>query len=96
MTTDDLQKNERHARLDVSRSQVQSCWPTPRQQLLLQATLWQGEKALRAWTPERLARALSMLAQASLDARKESDLGDTIAHRALMLIARGAGRREGL
>ena len=27
---------------------------------------------------------------------KESDLGDTIAHRALMLIARGAGRREGL
>ena len=53
-------------------------------------------KALRAFTPERLARALSMLAQASFDARKESDLGETIAHRALMLIARGAGRREGL
>jgi DNA polymerase III subunit delta len=53
-------------------------------------------KALRAWTPERLARAMSMLAQTSLDARKESDLGETIAHRALMLIARGAGRREGL
>jgi DNA polymerase-3 subunit delta len=51
-------------------------------------------KALRAWTPERLTRAMSMLAQASLDARKESDLGDTIAHRALMLIARGAGRRD--
>ena len=31
----------------------------------------------------------------SLDARKESDLGETIAYRALMLIARGAGRREG-
>jgi DNA polymerase-3 subunit delta len=53
-------------------------------------------KALRAWTPERLTRAMSMLAQTSLDARKESDLGVTIAHRALMLIARGAGRREGL
>ena len=51
-------------------------------------------KALRAWTPERLVRVMSMLAQASLDARKESDLGETIAHRALMLIARGAGRRE--
>jgi hypothetical protein len=36
---------------------------------------------------------MAMLAQASLDARKESDLGETIAHRALMLIARGAGRR---
>jgi DNA polymerase-3 subunit delta len=53
-------------------------------------------KALRAWTPERLQRVLSMLAQTSLDARKESDLGETIAHRALMLIARGAGRREAL
>jgi DNA polymerase-3 subunit delta len=53
-------------------------------------------KALRAWTPERLARAMAMLAQASLDARKESDLGETIARRALMLIARGAGRRENL
>jgi DNA polymerase-3 subunit delta len=53
-------------------------------------------KALRAWTPERLARAMAMLAQASLDARKESDLGVTIANRALMLIARGAGRREGV
>jgi DNA polymerase-3 subunit delta len=53
-------------------------------------------KALRAWSPERLVRAMAMLAQASLDARKEFDLGETIAHRALMLIARGAGRREGL
>jgi DNA polymerase-3 subunit delta len=51
-------------------------------------------KALRAWTPERLAGAMAMLAQASLDARKESDLGETIARRALMLIARGAGRRD--
>jgi hypothetical protein len=57
--TDELQKHEHQKpsetkpldakRLDVSRSEVQSCWPTPRQQLLLQATLWQGEKARRAW-----------------------------------------------
>ena len=53
-------------------------------------------KALRGSSPERLARMLSMLAQASLDARKESAIGETIAHRALMLIARAAGRREGL
>jgi DNA polymerase-3 subunit delta len=52
------------------------------------------EAALKAWTSERLARAMSMLAQASLDARKQSDLGETIAHRALMLIARGAGARR--
>ena len=53
-------------------------------------------KALRAWTPERLGRAMSMLAGASLDARKSKrpELADTIAHRALMLVARGAGRRE--
>jgi DNA polymerase-3 subunit delta len=56
------------------------------------------EKALRAWTPERLARAMAMLAQTSLDARKAKrpELAETIAHRALMLIARGAGRREGV
>jgi len=52
-------------------------------------------KALRAWTPERLARALAMLAQVSLDARKESSLGATIANRALLLITRGAARGTG-
>jgi DNA polymerase-3 subunit delta len=52
------------------------------------------EIALKTWTSERLARAMTMLAEASLDARKESDLGDTIAQRALMQIARAAARRE--
>jgi DNA polymerase-3 subunit delta len=52
-------------------------------------------RALHAWTPERLQRVLAMLAQTSLDARKAKrpELAETIAHRALMLIARGAGRR---
>ncbi len=52
------------------------------------------ETALKAWTSERLAKVMAMLAEASLDARRVSDLGEAIAQRALMLIARGAGRRE--
>jgi DNA polymerase-3 subunit delta len=51
-------------------------------------------KALRAWTPDRLAKVMAMLAEASLDARKQSDLAETIAQRALMQIARGAARKE--
>lgn len=47
-------------------------------------------KALRAWTSERLAKAMSMLAEASLDARRQSDLAETIAQRALSLIARAS------
>lgn len=52
------------------------------------------EAALKAWTSERLAKAMAMLAEASLDARLQSDLAATIAQRALSLIARAAGRRE--
>jgi DNA polymerase-3 subunit delta len=52
------------------------------------------EAALKAWTSERLAKVMAMLAEASLDARKEADLGEAIAQRALLQIARGAGRRE--
>src|SRR5205814_3973033 len=52
------------------------------------------EAALKAWTAERLAKVMAMLAEASLDARKQSDLAETIAQRALMLIARAAARRE--
>src|SRR5688572_28158298 len=52
------------------------------------------ESALKAWTADRLAKAMSMLADASLDARKQSDLADTIAQRALLTIARSAARRE--
>jgi len=51
-------------------------------------------RALRAWTPDRLARAMSTLAQASLDARKQSDLAETIAQRALMQIARSAASKR--
>ena len=37
---------------------------------------------------------LATLAEASLDARRQSDLAETIAQRALSLIARAAARRE--
>lgn len=52
------------------------------------------ETALKSWTAERLARAMSMLGEASLDVRRQSDLAETIAQRALTLIARGAGQRN--
>lgn len=48
------------------------------------------EAALKSWTAERLVKAMAMLSEASLNARIESDLGETIAQRALTLIARGA------
>jgi DNA polymerase-3 subunit delta len=51
------------------------------------------EKALRAWTSGRLVKAMAVLAEASLDARLKSDLAETIAQRALGLIARGAAQR---
>ncbi|HMK78622.1 MAG TPA: DNA polymerase III subunit delta [Xanthobacteraceae bacterium] len=50
------------------------------------------EAALKSWTAERLLKAMAMLAEASLDARLESDLSETIAQRALGLIARSAAR----
>jgi DNA polymerase-3 subunit delta len=52
------------------------------------------EAALKGWTSERLAKAMAMLAESSLDARRQSGLGETIAQRAMMLIARAAARRE--
>jgi DNA polymerase-3 subunit delta len=52
------------------------------------------ESALRSWTSERLTKAMSMLAEASLDARRQSGLSETIAQRAMMLIARAAAQRS--
>ncbi len=52
------------------------------------------ESALKSWTSGRLAKAMSMLGEASLDVRRQSDLGETIAQRALTLIARGAAQRN--
>ena len=50
--------------------------------------------ALRTWTPARLLRAMQQLAEASLDARRNAALAETIAQRTLLSIAVNARRRE--
>jgi DNA polymerase-3 subunit delta len=51
--------------------------------------------ALRAWSAPRLVRAMQQLAEASLDARRNPALAETIAQRTLLSIAVNARRREG-
>jgi DNA polymerase III subunit delta len=51
------------------------------------------EAALKAWSASRLAAAMSQLADAVLDSRRNPALADTIAERALLAIAAG-GRRS--
>jgi DNA polymerase III subunit delta len=52
------------------------------------------EAALRAWTPQRLLRAMAQLAEASLDMRRNSALAEAIAQRTLLSIAVSARRRD--
>jgi DNA polymerase-3 subunit delta len=49
--------------------------------------------AIKAWTAARLERAMAQIADAALDARKETDLAEAIAQRALLSIAVAARRR---
>jgi DNA polymerase-3 subunit delta len=49
--------------------------------------------ALRAWTPQRLLRAMAQLADASLDIRRNSALAEAIAQRTLLSLAVSARRR---
>ncbi len=51
------------------------------------------EAALRNWTATRLLSAMAELADATLESRRQSDLADTIAERALLTIAT-QGRRS--
>ena len=51
--------------------------------------------ALRVWSPQRLVRTMEQLAEASLDARRNSALAEAIAQRTLLSIAVSARRREG-
>jgi DNA polymerase-3 subunit delta len=51
-------------------------------------------EALRAWTPPRLLRAMAQLAEASLEARRNAALAETIAQRTLLSIAVSARRRD--
>jgi len=51
-------------------------------------------EALRAWSTPRLVRAMGQLAGASLEARRNAPLADTIAQRTLLALAVNARRRE--
>jgi DNA polymerase III subunit delta len=50
--------------------------------------------ALRIWTCARLARAMGQLADAALDARRQSAMAAVIAERALLALAANARRKE--
>jgi len=54
----------------------------------------QVSEALRAWTPERLVRAMEQLAEASLDMRRKASLAEAIAQRTLLALAANA-RKSG-
>jgi hypothetical protein len=79
---------EEQERLDVSRCEVQSPWPTPLQTLLLQATLWQGERARHAWQQwqaqidiENLDEGSTRLLPLLLHNLKEQGIGTPLAVR---------------
>jgi DNA polymerase-3 subunit delta len=50
------------------------------------------EAALKAWTCARLERAMTQLADATLEARRQSALAPVLAHRALLALASAARR----
>ena len=51
------------------------------------------EAALKAWTAERLERAMTQLADAVLEQRRNYALADTLGQRALLMLAQAARRR---
>ena len=50
----------------------------------------QVSEALRVWTPQRLARAMEQLADASLEMRRNAPLAEAIAQRTLLSLAANA------
>jgi DNA polymerase-3 subunit delta len=52
------------------------------------------EAALRSWTAARLARAMTQLADAAFEARKQPAMAEAIAQRALLSLAVNARRKE--
>jgi DNA polymerase-3 subunit delta len=52
-------------------------------------------EGLRLWSPVRFARAMTQLAEASLDARRNAPLAEAIAQRTLLSLAVAARRRDG-
>jgi DNA polymerase-3 subunit delta len=52
------------------------------------------EAALKVWTAERLVRVMGLLAEAALEVRRQPNLADAIAHRAVLSVASAARRRN--
>jgi DNA polymerase-3 subunit delta len=52
------------------------------------------EAALKAWTAERLVRAMNQLAEVSLEARRQSTLAEALTHRVLLSLAVSARRKQ--
>ena len=52
------------------------------------------EAALKTWTSVRLERAMAALAEAALEARRQSSMTELIAQRALLTLAVNARRKE--
>jgi DNA polymerase-3 subunit delta len=50
--------------------------------------------ALKTWTSARLERAMTQLAEAAFESRKQADLAEAIAQRTLLSLAMNARRRE--
>jgi DNA polymerase-3 subunit delta len=52
------------------------------------------EAAVKVWTAERLVKVMAQLAEAALEIRRQSNLADAIAQRAVLSIAVSARRRD--
>ena len=52
------------------------------------------EAALRTWSAERLVRVMGQLAEAALEVRRQPNLADAIAHRAVLSVAATARRKD--
>lgn len=52
------------------------------------------EDALKAWTGERLLRVMEQLAEAALDVRRQPNLAEAIAQRAMLSVASAARRKD--
>jgi DNA polymerase-3 subunit delta len=52
------------------------------------------EAALKSWTSARLQRAMTQLAEATLESRKQASMADVIAQRTLLSLAVNARRKE--
>jgi DNA polymerase-3 subunit delta len=52
------------------------------------------EAALKIWTSTRLERAMSQIAEATLETRRQSTMAEAIAQRTLLALAVNARRKE--